>query len=130
MPPRGQDGGAARHGAMPSLEDGAVDGTPLMQALPAPAEEAVAKAADLAYFAENPDALSYVRAYVPGEVHPLLLLAWGKKPGAVAVAVICPGTFARLILAPGTLPATGRVWAEKAARKARARLKRRGKGRE
>ncbi|MFW8625617.1 hypothetical protein [Deinococcus sp. ME38] len=114
---------------MPSLEDGTLNATPLMQTLPAPTGEARAKEIDRAWFSENPDALSYVRAYVPGEVHPLLLLSFsrGREPEAVAVAMACPDVFARVMLWPGMLHASGRVWAEKAARKERARLKRRGR---
>ncbi|GGS00835.1 hypothetical protein GCM10008960_29460 [Deinococcus sedimenti] len=128
MPPGGQDRGAAQAGALPSLEDGTLNATALMHALPAPAGEARAKAADRAWFSEHPDALSYVRECVPDEVHPLLLATWGGEPAAVAVAIVNADLYVRLFLTPGTLHATGRVWAEKAARKVRARLKRRSKG--
>lgn len=123
MPPRGQDGGAARHGADHSLEE-TINATPIMKMLPMTDGEPVGKRRDARYFAKHPDALSYVRPYVPGEVHPLLLLAFsgGQEPEAVAVAVVCPGVFARVMLWPGMFRASGRIRAEKAARLERARM--------
>lgn len=122
MPPRGQDGGAARAGADHSLEE-TINATPIMKMLDMPDGEPLAKGRDTRYFSKHSDALSYVRAYIPGEVHPFLLLPYGgQEPEAVAVAMVCPGVFARVMLWPGMLRASGRIWAEKAAQQERARM--------
>ncbi|WP_420596885.1 hypothetical protein [Deinococcus sp.] len=122
MPRRDDDGRAraARAGAEDSLEDA----TAIMKALPQPEGEQAAKALDVAHFLKHPDSLSYMRPYHPGEAHPLLLLAanGGQEPDAVAVAMVCPGIYARVLLWPGMLRASGRRWAEEGARRERIRL--------
>ena len=127
MPRRVQDGEAARAGAEDSLEDVVLDLSDLLELLPMTEAEKAAerhtKGLDLRYFEEHPAAPSYVRDYHRGEMAALLLAPYlGREPVAVAVALVCPGRRARLMIWPGMLRATARRWVEEGARRDRIRL--------
>ena len=129
MARRGQDGGrqTAQAGAKHSLEDAVLDFTSLLQLCPMSeaekASEQHTKALDLQYFAEHPEASSYLRPYHRGEIAAMLLLPYrGREPEAVAVALVCPGRRGRVMIWPGMLRASARHWVEEAARRDRIRL--------
>ena len=132
---RVQDGGAgaAQAGAADSLEDVVLDLSDVLKLLPMTEAEKMAeqhtKALDLRYFEQHPDALSYARPYHRGEVAELLLAPYlGREPVAVAVALVCPGRRARVLIWPGMLRASARRWAEEGARRDRVRLGLQGEG--
>lgn len=121
--PRWDSSEAGAAGAENSVPDAPAEITALVKALPRTAADSQTAQQDAAYFRAHPDQLSYVRPYAKGELPPLLVLAHkGAEPVCVAVAYVCQGERVRVFLFAGMLHATGRVWAEKAARAERARL--------
>ena len=121
------EAGAARAGAEDSLEDVVLDLSDLLELLPMTEAEKAAerytKGLDLGHFEEHPEVSSYVRDYHRGEMAALLLAPYlGREPVAVAVALVCPGRRARVMIWPGMLRATAQRWVEEGARRDRIRL--------